>query len=148
MILKITDGKLHTLGEGTLTEFHISKGYKEVPTENILTKEDGSYYEYYNEDLTPDLDKIQAGVDKQIHAEWKVERAKLVDELVVDTDVGSWDANEVAQGRMSRAILSMNADDTTTWVMADNAIVDVTQAELSEALKLAGQAQTAVWVKA
>jgi len=60
MILKIADGKLHTLGEGTLTEFHISKGYKEVPTENIFTKEDGSYYEYYNDDLTPDLVRIQA----------------------------------------------------------------------------------------
>lgn len=41
----------------------------------------------------------------------------------------------------------MNETDTMSWVLADNSIVAVTQAELKEALRLSGEAMAALWVK-
>jgi len=37
--------------------------------------------------------------------------------------------------------------DTMPWVLADNSIVQVTKAELQEALRLSGAAMAELWVK-
>ena len=57
MIVKLSEGKIFTLGEGVLTDFHKVQGYEEVATNSIQTKEDGSYYAYYNQDYTVDTAK-------------------------------------------------------------------------------------------
>jgi hypothetical protein len=79
----------------------------------------------------------------------KQARAVAVNEIKVTTAVGTWDGDEVSQGRMSRAIIALNAaapGATVNWVLADNSVVQVTAAQLTEALALAGAAQAAIWV--
>lgn len=87
---------------------------------------------------------------EQLRSQAKSERAAKVAAIKVTTASGrTFDGDEVSQGRMSRAIIGLNAAGpgaTVTWVLADNSAVSVTAAELTEALILAGQAQAAVWV--
>jgi hypothetical protein len=81
--------------------------------------------------------------------ELKAERDAAVAAIKVTVSTGkTFDGDEVSQTRMSRAIVGMQAANaqTITWVLSDNVPAEVTIAELSEALVLAGQAQAAIWV--
>ena len=80
----------------------------------------------------------------------KAERAEAVSRITVEVDGMEFDGDETAQDRMARAITMFNAnnlpaDTVTPWVLADNTVAEVTVAQLSQALLLAGQAQTALW---
>ena len=78
----------------------------------------------------------------------KQERAQVVADIIVTTTAGkSFDGHEDAQNRMARTITGMEDTDEILWVLADNTPAMVGKAELKEALRLAGQAQTDVWVK-
>lgn len=82
-------------------------------------------------------------------AQLKIKRAEAVANIKVTTQAGNtFDGDEVSQGRMSRAIIALQATGTasTIWVLADNTTIQATAAELTEALVLAGQAQAAIWV--
>lgn len=46
---------------------------------------------------------------------------------------------------MSRSIVALNDGETVQWVLADNTIAQVTKEQLRQALRLAGEAQTAIW---
>lgn len=97
----------------------------------------------------------------QLLAEAKSNRATSVSKIIVEVErkdasgetvqVLSFDGDETAQGRMARTITAAQAlgvdinTETRTWVMSDNSIEQVTIAELAEALRLAGDAQTALW---
>jgi len=60
----------------------------------------------------------------------------------------SFNGDETSQTRLSRAITVLATDDDkTTWIDVDGVPHEVTKADLKEALKLAGEAQTALWVK-
>lgn len=75
-------------------------------------------------------------------------RYQLVNEIIVTTQSGrSFDGDEDAQNRMSRAINAMEDTDTVPWVLADNTVALVSRVELKEALKLAGAAMAEVWVR-
>jgi hypothetical protein len=79
----------------------------------------------------------------------KQARAAAVAAIKVTTASGkTFDGDEISQGRMARVIISMHANstETTSWVLSDNTAVQVTAAELTEALALAGAAQSAIWV--
>jgi hypothetical protein len=39
----------------------------------------------------------------------------------------------------------LNEGETVQWVLADNTIAQVTKEQLRQALRLAGEAQTAIW---
>ncbi|MGE8295159.1 MAG: DUF4376 domain-containing protein [Pseudomonas sp.] len=82
---------------------------------------------------------------------FKQSRAEPVNGIKVTTSAGNtYDDDEVSQGRMARAILGLQAAGaaaTVTWVLADNSIVQVTVAELSEALALAGAEQARLWTE-
>jgi len=81
-------------------------------------------------------------------AKAKQERAQAVADIIVTTAAGkSFDGHEGAQNRMARVITGMEDTDEILWVLADNTPAMVSRAELKEALRLAGQAQAAVWVK-
>lgn len=81
-------------------------------------------------------------------AKAKQERAQAVAEIIVTTTAGkSFDGNEDAQNRMARALLGLGDVDTMPWVLADNTIVQVTKAELQEALRLSGTTMAELWVK-
>lgn len=74
-------------------------------------------------------------------------RAKSVSAIVVTTQSGkSFDGDEVSQGRMARAVVGMDDDDSIEWVLSDNTVTSVSKSELREALRLAGAAQSAMWV--
>ena len=80
----------------------------------------------------------------------KAERAEAVSKITVTVDGMVFDGDEKAQDRMARAITMFQAnnlpvDYQTDWVLADNTIAKVTVTQLSQALLLAGQAQTALW---
>lgn len=79
----------------------------------------------------------------------KLERQARVDAIKVTTASGKvFDGDEVSQTRMARAIVAMQATNTTStsWVLADNTPTLVTVAELVEALALSGTAQANLWV--
>jgi hypothetical protein len=80
----------------------------------------------------------------------KQQRAAAVAAITVTTAAGrTFNGDEAAQARMARTILALGtlpASSTTTWVLANNTPAQVTATELTEALALAGAAQTALWV--
>ena len=96
--------------------------------------------------LTQDeLDAVAAAARENA----KAARQVKVEAIKVTTAAGhTFDGDEVSQGRMARAIIALSTGlaPSTTWVLADNTAVQVTSTELIEALTLAGQAQTALWV--
>ena len=80
----------------------------------------------------------------------KALRAEAVSKITVEVDGMEFDGDEKAQDRMARAITmfqanNLPADYQTDWVLADNTIAKVTVTQLSQALLLAGQEQTALW---
>ena len=87
-----------------------------------------------------ELDAIALQIAKQAKIE-------AVSSIKVTTQSGkTFDGDEVSQDRMSRAVTASEPLDTTTWILADNTPTTVTREELKEALRLAGEAQTVIWV--
>jgi biopolymer transport protein ExbD len=79
----------------------------------------------------------------------KAERTAAVEAIKVTTTAGNtFDGDEVSQGRMARAIVTLNANpgSTVNWILADNTVIQATAAELTEALTLAGTEQANLWV--
>lgn len=80
----------------------------------------------------------------------KATRAAAVAAITVEVDGKVFDGDEVAQERMARTVTAATAtgasmDDTTTWVLHDNTVVQVSIRQLAMALRLAGEAQTSLW---
>lgn len=81
----------------------------------------------------------------------KAERADAVSKIIVEVDGLKFDGDEESQTRMGRTIaaaVAIGVDLATeklTWVLADNSIAQVSIKQLAEALRLAGDAQTALW---
>lgn len=78
----------------------------------------------------------------------KAARQAAVDAIRVTTSTGrTFDGDETSQTRMSRALIGMQAADipAIVWTLADNTQADVSAAELTEALLLAGQEQARLW---
>ena len=76
----------------------------------------------------------------------KSERADYVSKIVVEVDGMKFDGDETSQDRMARSVVALNDDsETVQWVLADNTIAQVTRVQLKQALRLAGEAQTAIW---
>lgn len=99
--------------------------------------------------LPTEVQKSSEDIQEESREAEKTIRELKVRNLKVTTKSGRvFDGDEVSQGRMSRAILTLQFTNTpsTLWVLADNTPVQVTIVELSEALALAGAAQSAVWV--
>ena len=90
----------------------------------------------------------EAYVETQRVQAAKTLRQAEVNAIVITTASGKdFDGDEQSQDRMSRAINAMNTLETTLWVLSDNTPTMVSREELQEALRLAGAAQTAIWVK-
>lgn len=86
----------------------------------------------------------------QALAQAKKERAEAVSKLTVTVDGMVFDADETSQNRMSRVVAGAQAlgiaqSTTQVWVLADNTVATPTVKQLAQALKLAGEAQTALW---
>ena len=100
-------------------------------------------------DVKPcDQSEKDAHAEQQARDQFKAERAQAMQSLTVTTQAGNvFNADETSQTRMSRAITIMDDVETTVWVLADNTPIQATKAELKEALRLAGEAQAALWVQ-
>ena len=75
------------------------EGFK--PLSELTTKEDGSYYTYYNLDGTPDLVAEQEAYLTKLEEEVKQDRYKKLDELKITHNTVAYDANGKAIGNMS-----------------------------------------------
>ena len=83
-------------------------------------------------------------------AQAKAERAAAVSRITVTVDGMVFDGDEISQERMSRTITAAVATGedmsaTTTWVLADNTIAQPSIQQLAQALRAAGEQQTALW---
>lgn len=102
-------------------------------------------------DPTPEeLAAAAAAEQLRLRNEWKAQRQQAVDAITVMVNSKVFDGDETSQTRMARAIIGMQAaqTDSMVWVLADNTPTQVTVAELTEALVLAGQRQAELWVQA
>lgn len=80
----------------------------------------------------------------------KQEKEVNVAKIRVTTTTGKvFDGDEKSQDRMTRAIniAAITEQVTTQWKLADNSVVEVTLAELKEALSLAGQEMNRIWLE-
>jgi len=57
------------------------------------------------------------------------------------------DGDELSQNRLARALLVIDADSIISWIALDNTIVQLTKADVKEALKLALEAQSVIFLK-
>ena len=83
-------------------------------------------------------------------AQAKAERADAVSRITVTVDGMVFDGDETSQERMARTITAAVATGedmsaTTTWVLADNTVAQVSMQQLAQALRAAGEAQTELW---
>lgn len=95
-----------------------------------------------------------AKTDEELAAEElvqaKAERADAVSKITVTVDGMVFDGDEISQERMSRTITAAVATGedmsaTTTWVLADNTVAQVSITQLAQALRAAGEQQTELW---
>lgn len=92
----------------------------------------------------PEKTEEEINAEKLLMA--KSERADYVSKIVVEVDGMMFDGDETSQDRMARSVVALNDDtETVQWVLADNTIAQVTRVQLKQALRLAGEAQTAIW---
>ncbi len=75
-------------------------------------------------------------------------RDTAVAAIKVTVNGKTFDGDEVAQGRMARAVAAAEsaAISTYQWKLADNSVAAVSLDELKQALALAFQAQSELWV--
>ena len=107
-----------------------------------------AYASWISEGGVPEPDAHNAEKDREA---FKSARASAVDSITVTTTLGNtFDGNEIAQGRMARAILGLQSAEvgaTVSWVLADNTVALVGLAEMTEALTLSRLEQTRLWTQ-
>ena len=120
---------------------------KEYTKAAIWCNSNGHYIEEVNGEYF--IRQIAPPTEEEIAAEAlakaKAERAEYVAKLVVTVDDLPFDGDETSQDRMARSCVALNEGETVQWVLADNTIAQVTKEQLRQALRLAGEAQTAIW---
>ena len=120
---------------------------KEYTKAAIWCNANGHYIEEVNGEYF--IRQVAPPSEEEIAAEKlakaKAERADYVSKLVVTVDGMQFDGDETSQDRMARSIIALDLDEKVQWVLADNTIAMVTRAQLRQALRLAGEAQTAIW---
>lgn len=110
-------------------------------------QDDGKWYLTY--EVVPLSESEVAAVSARMREQRKAERQAAVAAITVTTDSGlTFDGDEESQTRMARAVVAMSKvpGSTMNWVLADNSVAEVTEEDLTEALILAGTAQTELWV--
>lgn len=158
---KITQPKEGTMGDYETIDNPAPNTYKKYSeaanwcNEYIYAhiEDKGEYYEVVEDPRPPEPtpEEIAKREKAEALAQAKKERAEAVSKLTVTVDGMVFDADETSQNRMSRVVagaqaLGVDLNTTTQiWVLADNTVATPTVAQLAQALKLAGEAQTALW---
>lgn len=144
--LKDNETKEVLVAFGDDVEWFESLGYTEIG--EVEQGYDGAWYLQGYAPKQP-IEEVKA----KALAQAKAERAEAVSKITVEVDGMTFDGDETAQTRMGRTIaaaVALGVDLTVekrTWVLADNTVAEVTIAQIAQALKLAGEAQTALWTK-
>jgi hypothetical protein len=122
-------------------------GVTEVP--DPVYPDPDYFYWTENEDGSLNIaPKSPEQVSQMLLSKAKQKRIEDVRNITVTSSLGNtFDGNEEAQGRMARAILAMQDTDQLPWVLENNTVVVVSKQELLEALRLAGQKMSEIWVK-
>ena len=110
-----------------------------IPVEELLD------YSYLNNEFILNM----SIVNKRNAIQAKNLKVEKVSQLKVTVTSGKvFDGDETSQDRMVRAIniASISGQIQTQWKLADNTIVMVTLDELKEALALAGQEMSRIWL--
>lgn len=143
-----TDSQIQDLlSEGFLeiseTEYQLLIG--NIDGKEYIRKTDGTFEPYVPPE--PTEDELAAIALEQA----KAQRADAVSKITVEVDGMIFDGDETSQTRMGRTVAAAIAEgvdldtETRTWVLADNTVASVTVRQLTRALRLAGDAQTALW---
>ena len=85
---------------------------------------------------------------KASRSDKKLLRSQRIQNLRVVVDGLSFDGDETSQQRMALRAQRMraNGQSTVRWVLADNTKADVTAEQLEQAVDLALQAQSKLWL--
>lgn len=135
--VKFDGDKVLEMNEGTNTKFLKKLGFIEAEVEE---SEKGGWY---RKGTAPKFSDEEVAMKQLLSA--KAEREDYVSKIIVEVDGMPFDGDEVSQDRMARSIVALDLGEKVQWVLADNSIAQVTRAQLREALRKAGEAQTAIW---
>lgn len=149
MILKyLENGSVQTM-QGSLTDFHESKGFIEVADDFLELKEDGTRYNFYKDDGKPDLVAEQEAIDNQVKAEADIQKAKDIESMTVTIGSGKvFYADAASRVDMASAIDGAKLKEelgtpvtAVLWKLAEefegSKLVKVTLLEIREASALA-----------
>ena len=135
--VKFDGDRVIEMNDGSNTKFLKKLGFIEAEVEE---SEKGGWY---RKGSAPKFSDEEVAMKQLLTA--KAEREEFVSKIVVEVDGMMFDGDEVSQDRMARSIIALNLGEKVQWVLADNTIKLVTRAQLREALRKAGTAQTAIW---
>ncbi len=126
-------------------------GVQEVPEPEAPADYDRDLYYFHELDEAPYVvytKKSDEQVSQVLLLRAKQARAAAIDSLTVTSASGNvFDADEVSQNRLARAISVLEDSETLPWVLADNSVIAASKTELVEVLRLAGAAMALEWVK-
>jgi len=143
-------GKLNEQGQLISANTQLDDSFQELSLFEIKDEDGngtGLFYDFYNEDLTPDTDKIANKEAEILAIESKANKIKAIEILTVTTEAGNvFDANDASRANMNEAITTAITLELTEsdWKLADNTIVTVSVDEIREALALGIQAKGAI----
>jgi hypothetical protein len=135
--VKFDGDRVIEMNDGSNTKFLKKLGFIEADVEE---SEKGGWYRV---GTAPKFSDEEVAMKQLLTA--KAEREDYVKRIVVEVDGMMFDGDEVSQDRMARSIIALDLGEKVQWVLADNTIAQVTRAQLREALRKAGTAQTAIW---
>jgi len=95
--------------------------------------------------ITINKDKLTALNEAKAREDFKQDRETNVANIKVTVDNMVFDGDETSQTRMAKAIVAMEDNETTLWVLADNTQIQATKEQLKQALRLACEEQTSLW---
>lgn len=135
--VKFDGDRVIEMNDGSNTKFLKKLGFIEAEVEE---SEKGGWYRV---GTAPKFSDEEVAMKQLLTA--KAEREDYVKRIVVEVDGMMFDGDEVSQDRMARSIIALDLGEKVQWVLADNSIKMVTRAQLREALRKSGEAQTAIW---
>ena len=131
-----------------------------IPLVDILSKQlnkvvvmkDTDYVLLDTKEVVPQIDIDIAIIEQnrlmniELYQEWKTQRNNAVANIDVTYSGVIYQGDEDSQSRLSRAILALPDDVTTTaWVAKDNSVHQLTRIDLSAILALGGAEQSRLW---
>ena len=135
--VKFDGDRVIEMNDGSNTKFLKKLGFIEADVEE---SEKGGWYRV---GTAPKFSDEEVAMKQLVAA--KAEREDYVKRIVVEVDGMMFDGDEVSQDRMARSIIALDLGEKVQWVLADNTVAQVTRAQLREALRKSGEAQTAIW---